>query len=405
MVAARYELDTTPSGPLGHFVYGRTYLARANALPLDPVSLPLSDEAFTTTRNGGMFGALRDTAPDAWGRLVLERSRPGRVWTELDYLLGASAQRVGALSYGPGAEAPSPAGLPVRLEALERLGSAAAALEGEGMGVASSTEAELDLLIGPSSGLGGARPKASVADEHGQLWVAKFAARGDRRVNAITEGAWLALAAECGIRVPAHRIVQVAGRPTLLVRRFDQEPTSQGERRRFYLSAHTLLGCDETAMDRRGWSYPELAHLVRRISDEPEQDVHELFRRMVFNALVTNLDDHPRNHAFVGTPSGGWRLSPAFDLVASNAASQERRDLAMACGLLPGRERWANRANLISGARHFGLAPDDADAVISDLKRVVLASWEKQIRAQGGTEQDCRNVAHAVAYPGFELPA
>jgi serine/threonine-protein kinase HipA len=402
VVAARYALEPTAAGPLGRLVYGRSYLERPESLPLDPVHLPLSEEEFTTTKIGGMFGALRDTAPDAWGRMVLERGRPGRNWTELDYLLEASDQRVGALRYGSRPDAPAPGDRVYAVEDLERLGEAAELLQADAAG-ASGALADVADLLDPSSGLGGARPKASVVDERGQLWVAKLPARGDRRVNAVTEGAYLGLAARCGIRVPPSRVLNVAGRRTILVERFDQAPARGGETRRFYLSAHTLLGLDESVLDRRKWSYLEFAHLLRRISDEPEADVIELFRRMVFNALVTNLDDHPRNHAVIGTATGGWQLSPAFDLVASNAASADNRELAMICGALPGRERWGSRANLVSGCRHFGLTSETAASVIDEIKVVVTASWRAEVRAQGGTDQDCENVAYAIAYEGFEL--
>ncbi len=402
VVAARYELEPTAAGPLGRLVYGRSYLERPESLPLDPVHLPLSEEEFTTTKIGGMFGALRDTAPDRWGRMVLERGRPGRNWTELDYLLEASDQRVGALRYGPRPDAPTPRVRVYTMEDLERLGEAAETLQAEAVGESGPLQADIADLLDPSSGLGGARPKASVVDERGQLWVAKLTARGDRRVNAVTEGAYLGLAARCGIRVPRSRVLNVAGRPTILVERFDQAPAPGGETRRFYLSAHTLLGLDESVLDRRRWSYLELAHLLRRISNEPEVDVTELFRRMVFNALVTNLDDHPRNHAVIGTATGGWRLSPAFDLVASSAASADNRELAMICGALPGRERWGSRANLISGCRHFGLTSDAAASIIDEIKAVVTASWRAEVRAQGGTDRDCENIAYAIVYEGFE---
>lgn len=403
VVAARYELERTAAGPLGRLVYGRSYLERPESLSLDPVHLPLSEQEFTTTKIGGMFGALRDTAPDAWGRMVLERGRPGRSWTELDYLLEASDQRVGALRYGPRPDGPTTRDRLHTIEDLERLGEAAEALQAEASGETIPLQGEVADLLDPSSGLGGARPKASVVDDRGQLWVAKLPARGDRRVNAVTEGAYLGLAARCGIRVPQSRVLNVAGRPTILVERFDQAPAPGGETRRFYLSAHTLLGLDELVLDRRQWSYLELAHLLRRISDEPEIDVIELFRRMVFNALVTNLDDHPRNHAVIGTATGGWRLSPVFDLVASSAASADNRELAMICGALPGRERWGSRANLVSGCRHFGLTPDAAESIIDEIKAVVTASWQAEVRSVGGTEQDCKNIAYAIAYEGFEL--
>lgn len=403
VVAGHYRVEETHAGPLGRFVYGRSYLDRPDALPLDPVHLPLSDQEFETARMGGMFGALRDTTPDAWGRMILERRDRNRTWTELDYLLGASSVRVGALSYGPtAAAAAASAPTPYQIEDLMRLEAAAAALEGEMEGEVSQLGQDLDAILNPSSGLGGARPKTVVADEYGQLWVAKFPSRGDRRVNAITEAAYLRLAGLCGIRTPETQVIQVNGRPTVLVRRFDKEVEPDGIRRSLYLSAHTILGLDEDVVARRGWSYLDLAHLLRRVSEAPALDVLELYRRMVFNALVTNLDDHPRNHAVIGTASGTWRLSPAFDLVASNDSSMEDRKLAMACGELEGRQRWANRGNLVSGARHFGLLTEEANAIIDEIKDVVLGEWEACIRFYGGTDQDCQNVAYAIAYEGFE---
>lgn len=126
----------------------------------------------------------------------------------------------------------------------------------------------------------------------------------------------------------------MAGRPTILVERFDQAPAPGGEPRRFYLSAHTLLGLGESVLDRRKWSYLELA---------------------------------------------------------------------MTCGALPGRERWASRTNLISGCQHFGLIPDEAASIIDEILAVVTASWHAEVRAQGGTDQDRKNVAYAIAYEGFEV--
>ncbi len=403
VVAGRYEVETTRAGGVGHFVYGMSYLARHNAVALDPIHLPLSDEEFTTTRIAGMFGAFRDSAPDVWGRLVLERRQARRDWTELDYLLAAPDQRVGALSYGPTNVAPAPPGGRAHtLSELGRVEEAAGVVEAEASGQAPPLTHDLADLLEPSSGLGGARPKTTVVDDAGSLWVAKFPSRGDRRVNAVTEAAYLSMAGACGIRVPAHRVIVVGERPTLLVRRFDRQPGPGGPTRSLFLSAHTLLGLDESVVDRARWSYLELAHVLRRISDEAEADARELFARMAFNALVTNLDDHPRNHAVIGTLERGWRLSPAYDLVASNASSVEERSLAMTCGVIPGRERWANRANLVSGAAHFGLSEEAAQETITRIRDTVTRTWRSYVEAHGGTEQDCRNLEFAIAYPGFE---
>ncbi len=403
VICGRYELKEIRDGFLGRFVYGRTYLDRSDAVAIDPVNLPLKDTEFTTSKVGGMFGALRDTAPDAWGRMVIERRDRGRPYSELDYLLGSSALRVGALSYGAGQEVPvldySNAH---SLEDLEAASDAADALEGEIAGEENPLLVDLDRVLDPSSGMGGARPKTVVRDGAGQLWVAKFPSRGDRWTNGITEAAYLSLAGECGITVPEARVVTLSAKKIVMVKRFDQEPGNDEPIRRLFLSAHTLLGLEESVTDRTGWSYLDLSHLLRRISSRPEEDAAELFRRMVFNALVSNTDDHPRNHAVLGTNSGDWRLSPAYDLVPSSDRSLDDRRLAMTCGETPGRERWANRLNLVSGAQHFRLGEDEADAVITTMKEIVVHRWEDHVRSHGGTAQDCRNIAHAIAYEGLE---
>ncbi len=402
VICGRYELEEVGDEHLGRFVYGRTYLDRRDAVAIDPVNLPLKDTEFTTTKVDGMFGALRDTAPDTWGRMVIERRDRGREHNELDYLLGSSDVRVGALSYSPRQDVPAlDYSSTHSSEDLRAASAAADALEGEIEGEENPLLADLDRLLEPSSGMGGARPK-TVIIEDGQLWVAKFPSRGDRWNNAIVEAAFLSLAGECGITVPETRIIALDGKKVLLVKRFDQEPRGKGYIRRLFLSAHSLLGLEESVTDRRGWSYTDLAHLLRRISSTPGEDATELFRRMVFNALVSNTDDHPRNHAMLGTATGEWRLSPVFDLVPSSGRSLDDRSLAMTCGVTPGRERWANRLNLVSGAQHFDLGIEEADTLITAMKEIIVGRWEDHVRIHGGTAQDGRNIAHAIAYPGFE---
>ena len=403
VICGRYEVEELGDEHIGRFVYGRTYLDRLDAVAIDPVNLPLRDTEFTTVKVNGMFGAMRDTAPDHWGRMVIGRRDRVREHNELDYLLGSSDVRVGALSYGPRQDVPAlDYSRAHSLEDLSAVSAAADALEGEIEGEDNPLLADLDRLLEPSGAMGGARPKTVVIDGDGQLWVAKFPSRGDRWNNAIVEAAFLSLASECGITVPETRIIALDGKKILLVKRFDQEPGGSGSIRRLFLSAHSLLGLEESVTDRLGWSYTDLAHLLRRISSTPGKDATELFRRMVFNALVSNTDDHPRNHAVLGTDTSEWRLSPVFDLVPSNDRSLDDRRLAMTCGVTPGRERWANRLNLVSGAQHFDLGIEEADTLITGMKEIIVGRWEDHVRIHGGTAQDGRNIAHAIAYPGFE---
>ncbi len=402
VVAGRYELETNAAGNVGYFTYGRSYLARAERIPLDPINLPLREGTVRTALNGGLFGALRDAAPDFWGRVVIERTHSPA--NELDYLLATSDTRVGALSFGQSPEPPSldyTAGVP--LASLERAAEVADAIEGGIAGDESTVPFDPGLLD-PSSGVGGARPKTVVVDGDAQLWIAKFPARSDRWNNAVAEATYLSLAAECGIRVPESRVVDVGGGSILLVRRFDQSP---GPIRRPFLSAHTLLRLDDSVTERTGWSYVDLAHVLKRISVEPRADARELYRRATFNALTSNIDDHPRNHAVVWE-GGGWRLSPAYDLTPSVGKARDERLLAMGVGSIPGVEpRWANRENLVSSAGHFGLAEAEAHGLISEMKAIVVQRWRDLIsRFDKGAVVEGQ-IAHAMvdAYPGFEYPA
>jgi serine/threonine-protein kinase HipA len=165
------------------------------------------------------------------------------------------------------------------------------------------------------------------------------------------------------------------------------------------VSALIVLDLDEGVVDRSGWSYLGLADELQRWSTGPLADKRELFRRVVFNALISNTDDHPRNHALIA-PGGGWRLSPAYDLTPSRARSLERRDLAMTVGR---HGRVASRVNLLSEAPRFGYSRDEANAMIDRMRDVVLNEWASAILEEGGSEDDCDAVRGAFVYQGFEL--
>jgi len=398
VVAGRYEFD--PPG-IGSFVYGASYLSRPDAFPLDPRNLPLGDSVSRTTLNNGLFGALRDAAPDAWGRLVMTRS--GSPETELDFLLGTSDTRVGALSFGQTTDPPNvdwSSALP--LEDIAPAVEAAANLQAEVAGEAEVPAIDPNLL-NPGSSLGGARPKTTVIDSDGQLWVAKFPGREDLWENAVVERGLLMLAGECRIQVPDTELIEVDGRRVLLVKRFDCWP---GPVRRAFLSAHSLLGLDAgTSLDARdGWSYNDFAHVVRAESIVPKRDTEELFRRVVFNALTSNEDDHPRNHAMVRTEKG-WQLSPAYDLTPSRTKSVETRKHAMRVGRLGDLDpRLMRRRNLLSAADDFLLTESTAGEIVDEVRETITRRWRDVLSAAGATDRTLELVEHAFpdSYPGFE---
>lgn len=348
-----------------------------------------------------MFGALRDAGPDYWGRAVIERHVGKAPLGELDYLLESPDDRAGALGFGLGVEPPAPRRNFNQTIEIEKLQAIADELIQDEVRSKHADEAAAQveelLLIGTS--MGGARPKAVVEDAAG-LWLAKFNTPHDRWNMARVEHAMLVLARGCGLNTADSRVIDVGGRDVLLVKRFDRAKTKAGYLRARMVSALTLLRADDTHNTRERWSYVLLAEELRRVMANPKRNAHELFRRMVFNGLISNTDDHPRNHAALAM-NDTWSLSPAYDLTPTNPVSLERRDLAMICG---NAGRYANAANMLSQCARFLLSPDEATIVIEDMKGHVRANWYATARGQGVSERDCGLIAGAFGYEGFDLP-
>ncbi len=393
VTCGRFEL--TPTG-VGRFAYGRSYLARPNAVEVDPVELKLAPRAHETALNRGVFGALRDAGPDWWGRRIIERHAGKQFLGELDYLLLSPDDRAGALGFGLGVDPPAPRRDFNQVLRLKRLQTIADALVEERdlpAGPESEQISEL-LLIGTS--MGGARPKAVVEDGEG-LWLAKFNCKSDRFNFARVERAMLVLARACGIDAAHSKLVKVGGRDALLVKRFDRDKAEGGYRRARMVSALTLLRASDSPTSRERWSYVLLAEEARRVCAEPKRAANELFRRMCFNALISNTDDHPRNHAFIAKDRD-WALSPAYDLLPSSAISADRRDLALACGDWG---RQANAQNLLSQSARFLLDRAPAERIVKDMLERVRKRWQSTARAQGVSARDCETIEPAFAYPGF----
>ena len=395
VTAGRFQTAMADDAPIGRFVYGRRYRERPDAVELDPAELRLAEGVFETARMDGFFGAIRDAMPDYWGRSVLDRLSQAPL-EPFDYLLRAPDDRAGALGFGRDAEPPSPPRVFATRRQLGELQRQADAVLAGGLPTEAASLEPL-LLLGTS--MGGARPKAVVEDD-GALWLAKFPRPDDRWNQPRVEAGLLALARCCGINAAQARIRTVGDRDVLLVRRFDREREHGGYRRARMVSALTLLRADENVTDRRQWAYPLLADEVRRASAAPREDLRELFTRMCFNAAVSNLDDHPRNHALIAWRRD-WRLSPAYDLVPSPVVAQERRDLAMTCGT---HGRWANRDNLLTTAGRFLLGAEEAAAIFAGVLNTVRTQWRGTLRDAGVRVTDCEAVASAFAYPGLTTP-
>lgn len=399
VTAGRFRISQSRDGyPLGEFVYGKRYMERPDAVELDPVELKLAQTRYETPRMAGFFGAIRDAMPDFWGRRVIERHAGKPKLDEFDYLMHGPDDRAGALGFGLNAEPPSPRrnfSRTLDLESLQKM--ADTIINDQPENIANQTDAQqVQELLFEGTSMGGARPKAVVEDDDG-LWIAKFSSPQDRWNHPLIEHAFLNLARTCGLNVADSKITTVAGKDVLLVRRFDRDKADNGYRRHRMVSALTLLRSDDDQTARESWSYLLLADEIRRTSASPKVDLRELFARMCFNAIVSNLDDHPRNHAILAKDKD-WRLSPAYDLTPTPEIAKDTRLLAMACGT---QGRIARKQNLLTAAGRFLLSNEEAETMIDAMVIIVRTEWDATLRRAGASDKDCTSIASALIYEGF----
>lgn len=368
---------------VGSFIYGKSYLKNTNAIALDPFNLPLEEREFQVTINEGIHGPIRDASPDSWGRYVIQKNTPSDQHHPMGYLLNSAGDRIGALSFGFGKVPPAPLRSFNKTIDLEKLIQAAHKLENDLP--LDDTERAL-LMAGPSAG--GARPKTTVEFEN-NLWIAKFPAANDKQNFSKMEFATMKLAKKSGLNVPDIKLISVGTQDVFLIKRFDRvyDHKKQDYYRHHFVSGLTLLNVDEN--DREKWSYVDLADQMRRWIVNPSSDLHELFKRIVFNGLVSNTDDHPRNHGFINT-GNGYMLSPVYDLVPKPETGTTRY-LAMPFGK-KGRE--FNVDNLLSNAEAFDLSNEDAKAIYENLKSTT-SNWRSFFTASGLANADMHYLENA----------
>lgn len=383
----------------GTFTYGKRYLERPEVVPLDPFHLPLTTRPQKFTKLKGIPGAVRDASPDAWGRRVIQAKlqRPEAAIQEIEYLLNGPDDGAGNLSFGRTATPPAPRRPFNRTHQLAALIEAAEKLEEDGR-----LPHEILEELEPGTSMGGARPKVTVEDNH-RIWLAKLPERADRHNMQRIEYAALELARAAGLRVCGTRLEPVGAREALMLDRFDREwnPDAKAYTRYGLVSGLTVLDCEDGHLGRERWSYLLLADELRRWSGKSDDDRRELFLRMVFNAMVTNNDDHPRNHALVQT-RGGWRLSPAYDILPVPLVSLERRDLALQVGRFG---RAASLYNILSQCDVFGLARDEAQALIDRMLDIVRG-WREFFAARGVEQRSIEMLEQAILPQSFfrEVP-
>jgi serine/threonine-protein kinase HipA len=380
----------------GTFTYGRQYLQRANVVALDPFHLPLTERPQKFTKLKGIPGAIRDASPDAWGRRVIQAKlqRPEADIAETDYLLNGPDDGAGNLRFGVSATPPATRRGFNRTHQLQALIDAAHVLEADGR-LPHEVLEELE----PGTSMGGARPKVTVEDDR-RIWLAKLPEREDRHNLQRIEFATLELAREAGLHVCRTRLERVGGLDVLMLERFDRHwvQDANAYARHGLVSGLTVIDAEDGYFGRDRWSYLLLADELRRWSSHGDDDRRELFRRMVFNAMVTNTDDHPRNHALLND-GAGWRLSPAYDIVPMALVSQERRDLALTAGT---HGRAASLYNLLSRCDVFGMAPAEARAEV-DTMLAVVGRWRERFAAHGIGERTLLMLEGAMLPASFHL--
>lgn len=375
------------------FEYNNAWLEHPNRFSLEP-ALKLGPGPFHTVADTPMFGAIGDSAPDRWGRALMRRmerrraEREGqalRTLHEMDYLLLVDDEaRAGALRFaetegGPFLRQEEAKRIPPLLELPKLLSAAEHVME------ETDTEEDLRLLFAPGSSLGGARPKASVREKDGHLAIAKFPRKDDEINTVVWEAVALALAQKAEIPVPTARVETIAGKSVLLLRRFDRD----GKGRIPFLSAMSMLG----AKDNETHSYLEIVDALRQHGAAPKADMEALWRRIVFSILISNTDDHLRNHGFLYEGSDGWRLSPAYDL---NPVPTDIRPRILATAINED-DSTASLALAMDVAKYFELDPAKAREIAAQVGKAV-SKWRNEAARHGIGKNEIDRMASAFEH-------
>ncbi len=378
------------------FEYDGYYLKNNNALiPFDPDLSFFSGRQYPA--NQSLFGLFADASPDRWGRILMmkkerilaekEKRKPKKL-NDSDFLLGVYDEtRMGGirLKLQPDGEflsndretaTPPWATLRTLEEASRQFENDKTALN----------EKWLNQLLRPGSSLGGARPKATVIDTKGQLWIAKFPSKNDDNDTGAWEKVASDLALLCGLNVPESKLEKFSKLgSTFLVKRFDRK----GEKRIHFASAMTLLGKTDGASAADGTSYLDMVSFIKSNGSRPKTDLTELWKRIVFNMAISNTDDHLRNHAFI-LEKKGWTLSPLYDVNPVPYGDELSLNV----------NEYDNRISVelaINSAKHFGISKDEAKKYADEIINTVKNSWEQLAVKYGisrGNIEDMRPAFH-----------
>ena len=373
------------------FEFDASWLKQGICRHLDPDLQLFSGLQYTTEKKSN-FGVFTDSAPDRWGRVLMERreslrakdeGRARRTLFENDFLLGVHDEtRMGALRFKTEEDGPfldnEPDYSAPPMASLRELQEASWHLENDDD---ADMRKWLRILLAPGSSLGGARPKANIRKPDGSLWIAKFPSRNDRTDVGAWEAVAMTLAARCGVEVAPFEIVRYGQYATFVTRRFDRN--AEGKRVHF-TSAMSMLGYMDGQTD--GCSYLEIAEWISRYSVQAQADLVQMWRRIVFNIAISNCDDHLRNHGFL-LMDKGWRLSPAYDLNPSYyggglslniTETDNSLDMELAREVAP----------------FFGVSEKDAEAIIGE-ELDAVSSWRRVATKLGISREEQERMSKA----------
>ena len=389
-IVGRLRFESDGRRQHSQFEYDAVWLAAEDRFALAP-GLPLRDGSHFSSgkddKRSALPGCFADAAPDSWGRALMTKAL-GDGLSEFDYLvLSDDRTRQGALRFlGEDMEPLSDLRPPIpRLVELERLRALAQRFERDPSGA----EEEARDLAGVAGSLGGARPKANVEGD-GHLWIAKFTSAQDTKPVERAEVATLKLARMCGLRVADARLeLRDSDSPIALIRRFDR----RGDTRIPYISARTAL--DWQSED--GRFYTDIADVIRQISSKPNEDLHELWRRIVFTILVSNKDDHLKNHGFIYVGGDRWRLSPAFDINPSPS-----RHRVLETGIIQGGSFDASMEIALDACEFFDVTLETGKVWAAEIAAILAHSWKEIFREQGASSDQIRSYAEAFEHEEAE---
>lgn len=378
----RLYVGVIKGGETYSFEYDADWLVRNKMkVSLDPQLQPFTGRQFPTGKN--IFGIFADASPDRWGRVLMNKreriiagkeGRKPRKLYDSDYLLGVYDEtRMGGIRFmldvnGPFLSDDKENGVPPWAY-LRTLEEAARNYENDETGI---TDQWINQLIKPGSSLGGARPKATVIDTQGRLWIAKFPSKNDESDTGAWEKVVHDLAGLCGLNVPESKLEKFSKYgSTFLVRRFDRDE----KRRIHFASAMTLLGKTDGASAEDGTSYLDIVSFIKAYGSNPKADLLELWKRIVFNMAVTNTDDHLRNHAFI-FGKNGWELSPLYDVNPVPYGDE----LSL---LVDDEDNHISMELAVNTANRFGIQREVAEKIVSEIQKVVRDNWERLAKENG----------------------